>query len=59
METIAVPTAAPIWNIVLFSPDASPASRSSMPASAAIEQVTKVRPTPGPLINSPRKMSPK
>jgi hypothetical protein len=31
VETIAVPTAAPIWNVVLLRPEARPASRSSTP----------------------------
>jgi hypothetical protein len=56
---MATPSAAPIWKLVLLSPDATPDSRSGTPASAAIEAVTKARPTPGPKTSSPKKMSPK
>src|SRR5262249_38763606 len=40
-------------------PDASPESRSGTPARAAIDAVTKARPTPGPKTRRPKKMSPK
>jgi hypothetical protein len=59
VETTATPRAAPTWKAVLLSPDASPDSCSATPESAAIEDVTKTTPIPGPKIRSPRKMSPK
>jgi len=59
VETMATPTAAPIWNAVLLSPEASPDSCSATPASAPIEAVTNVSPMPGPTIRSAKKMSSK
>jgi len=59
VETTAVPRAAPIWNVVLLRPDARPAWCSGTPASAAIETVTNVNPTPRPQSSRPRKMSSK
>jgi hypothetical protein len=56
--TTATSRAAPIWKLVLLRPEASPDSCSATPARAAIEAVTKARPTPGPK-TSPKKMSPK
>ena len=59
VETTATPSAAPIWKVVLLSPEASPAWCSGTPARAAIETVTNVSPTPGPQSSRPRKTSPK
>src|SRR4029450_8340507 len=50
--------ATPIWKEVLLRPEATPDSRSGTPARAAIEAVTKARPTPGPKTSRPKKMSP-
>src|SRR5918992_3433135 len=57
--TIAAPSAPPIWNAALLSPDASPASRSDTPLSVATEAATNVEPRPGPKISRPRNMSAK
>ena len=40
VERIATPTAPPIWNEELLSPEASPASASATPASEPIEPAT-------------------
>ena len=44
-----MPMAPPICCEVLISPDASPASAASTPASAAIEMGTKENPIPTPI----------
>jgi hypothetical protein len=59
VETMAIPSALPIWNAVLLRPEASPDSSSATPASPATVAVTKARPMPGPKTSSPKKMSPK
>ena len=40
VERIATPTAPPIWNDELLSPEASPASASATSASEAIDAAT-------------------
>ena len=46
--TMATPSAAPIWRVVLLRPDASPDSLLAMPARAATVAATKVVPRPVP-----------
>ena len=50
---IATPSAVPIWRAVLLRPEASPASSSAMPASAATVAVTKDSPIPRPHSEQP------
>jgi hypothetical protein len=59
VETMATPSAPPIWKAVLLRPDATPDSRSETPARAAIVAVAKAGPMPRPKTSRPRIMSPK
>src|ERR1700741_5152663 len=54
---MATPSAVPVCRAVLLRPEASPASCSATPASAATVAVTKARPIPRPHKSSPMKMS--
>jgi hypothetical protein len=55
--TMATPSAVPVCKAVLPRAEASPASCSVTPASAATVAVTKARPIPRPHKGSPAKMS--
>src|SRR5262249_46507238 len=57
--TAAMPTAPPIWRVVLIRPEAMPASAGETPWSAAIVTGTNVRPRPIPVTISAGKTSQK
>ena len=57
--TAAMPTAPPIWRVVLIRPEAMPASGGATPCSAAIVTGTNVRPRPTPVTISAGKTSQK
>ena len=57
MVMMAAPSAVPICRAVLLRPEASPASCSATPASAATVAVTQARPIPRPHRSSPKRMS--